>query len=193
VRATVSLEGVPIHLIDTAGLRDARDEVERIGIERTWHAIQGAGAALFITSPDRPEKDHDNEILHRLPQALPIAHIHNKIDLAATPPGIKKAGDVAHIGVSAKTGAGIESLRRWLLDAAGWRPHGEALFVARERHLQAMTDARSHLQAATHSSQPFELMAEELRLAQRALNRITGEVSADELLGEIFSRFCIGK
>jgi len=193
VRATISLEGVPIHLIDTAGLREARDEVERIGIERTWSAIGGAGAALLISSPDRPEDDHDREILGRLPRAMPIARVQNKIDLVATSPGMARAGDVVLLRVSAKTGAGMDALRHWLLDTAGWKPHGDGLFVARERHVQALNEARSRLQAATHNSQAFELMAEELRLAQVALGGITGAFTADDLLGEIFSRFCIGK
>ena len=193
VRATVSLEGVPIHLIDTAGLREARDEVERIGVERTWRAIESAGAALLISSPDLPEDNHDREILARLPDAIPIAHVENKIDLVSASPGITTTAGIAAIRVSARTGAGIAALRQWLLDAAGWKPHGESLFLARERHLEALKDAGERLLAATHNSQVFELMAEDLRLAQGALGRITGEVTSDDLLGEIFSRFCIGK
>ena len=95
--------------------------------------------------------------------------------------------------MSAKTGAGMDALRRWLLDVAGWRPHGEGVFMARERHLIALEEAQECLSAAAHSSQAFELIAEDLRLAQKALGRITGEVSADQLLGEIFSCFCVGK
>ena len=193
VRATVSLEGVPIHLIDTAGLREARDEVERIGVERTWRAIESAGAALLISSPDLPEDSHDREILARLPEAIPIAHVENKIDLVSGSPGMTTTAGIAGIRVSAKTGAGIPDLRQWLLDAAGWKPHGEGLFLARERHLEALKAAGERLSAATHNSQVFELMAEDLRLAQSALGRITGQVTSDDLLGEIFSRFCIGK
>jgi tRNA modification GTPase len=193
VRATVSLEGVPIHLIDTAGLREARDEVERIGVERTWRAIESAGAALLISSPDLPEDSHDREILARLPEGMPIAHVENKIDLVSGSPGMTTTAGIAGIRVSAKTGAGIRDLRQWLLDAAGWKPHGEGLFLARERHLEALKDAGDRLSAATHNSQVFELMAEDLRLAQGALGRITGQVTSDDLLGEIFSRFCIGK
>jgi len=193
VRATISLEGVPIHLIDTAGLREARDEVERIGVERTWRAIESAGAALLISSPDLPEDNHDREILARLPEAMPIAHVENKIDLVSASPGITTGAGTAGIRVSARTGAGIAALRQWLLDAAGWKPHGESLFLARERHLEALNDAGARLLAATHNLQVFELMAEDLRLAQGALGRITGQVTSDDLLGEIFSRFCIGK
>jgi tRNA modification GTPase len=191
VRATIELEGVPVHLIDTAGLRDARDEVERIGIERTWRAVEGAGAALFVTSPDVP--DADATLARRLPGNLPRAYLHNKVDLSGAHPGLDRRGNEVHIGVSARTGAGMEALRAWLLETAGWKPHGEGLFVARERHLRALQAAEQSLLAATHASQAFEFMAEELRLAQSELARITGEVTADDLLGEIFSRFCIGK
>ena len=190
VRATIDLEGVPIHLIDTAGLRDARDEVERIGIERTWRAVEQAAAALIITSPDVPETEAG--IQARLPAGMPRAFVHNKLDLDARMPAQQQAGET-RLHVSAKTGDGIGALRAWLLDTAGWRPHGEGLFVARERHLAALQAAQSSLQAATNQLQAFELMAEELRRAQLELSRITGEVSADDLLGEIFSRFCIGK
>jgi len=191
VRATIGIEGVPIHLIDTAGLREARDEVERLGIERTWRAIEQAGAGLVISSPD---VDHGAEEpwLDRLPPGMPVAHVRNKIDLDHGSPGARAAADGVVIGVSAKTGAGIDALRAWLLEVAGWKPHGEGLFMARERHLVALASAEGRLLAATYS-QAFEIMAEELRLAQRDLSTITGEFSADDLLGEIFGRFCIGK
>jgi tRNA modification GTPase len=192
VRATISLEGVPVHLIDTAGLREARDEVERLGIERTWRAIEAAGAALLISSPDHPSADEES-IARRLPASMPTARVENKVDLTGGTAGLASQAEVPLIRVSAKTGAGIEALRQWLLATAGWKPHGEGLFVARERHLVALENARQRLQAATTNPQAFELMAEELRLAQRALSSITGEVTADDLLGEIFSRFCIGK
>jgi tRNA modification GTPase len=194
VRATVSLEGVPIHLIDTAGLRDTGDEVERIGVERTWRAIQDAGAALYITEGGAQERDEEATYLARLPATLPIAHVLNKIDLPTS-----ENSAAAHesqgplIRVSAKTGAGMEALRAWLLQAAGWKPHGEGLFMARVRHLEALDEAGTHLRRAERELQAFELFAEELRLTQGALSRITGEFGADELLGEIFSRFCIGK
>jgi tRNA modification GTPase len=190
VRATIDLEGVPIHLIDTAGLREARDEVERMGIERTWRAIEHAGAALIITSPDVP--DIEAGIEARLPRGMPRAFVHNKMDLGRTVPGTTRGDGETSLEVSAKTGAGIDLLRSWLLDVAGWKPHGEGLFVARERHLLALHAAQACLRAAT-DTQAFELMAEELRRGQLELGRITGELSADDLLGEIFSRFCIGK
>jgi len=192
VRATISLEGVPIHLVDTAGLRAAGDEVERIGIERTWRAIEReAGAALFVE--DAQGASAEDEVLRaRLPEHLPRARVVNKVDLTGESPGRSDAARETVLRVSAKTGAGMEALRAWLLDLAGWRPHGEGLFIARERHLVALREAQDALSRAD-GTQAFELQAEELRLAQSGLGRITGEVTADQLLGEIFSRFCIGK
>jgi tRNA modification GTPase len=193
VRATISLEGVPIHLIDTAGLRDARDEVERIGIERTWKAVETAGAALFITERAGASGTDEEKLLARLPAAMPVARVVNKIDLDGGRAGIEASESGARVRLSAKTGAGVDALRAWLLQTAGWQPHGEGLFMARERHLTALRQAQGHLADAAAHTQAFELYAEDLRLTQRALGRITGEVSADDLLGEIFSRFCIGK
>jgi len=193
VRATVSLEGVPIHLIDTAGLRAPGDEIERIGIERTWLAIDGAGAALFISESGGEAGVEERALLARLPARMPVARVSNKVDLTGEPAGLSKAGSGDELRVSAKTGAGIDALRAWLLDIAGWKPLGEGLFLARTRHLVALTSAGEHLLSAAGSAQPFELMAEDLRMAQQSLGRITGEVSPDHLLGEIFSRFCIGK
>ena len=192
VRATVSLEGVPVHLIDTAGLRDATDEVERIGVERTWRALDGAGAALFIEDADGVSGE-DLALRARLPRDVPIARVVNKIDLDGGNPGRSTADGETVLRVSAKTGSGVEQLRAWLLEVAGWRPPSEGVFLARERHLIALEEAAGHLEEAAKLSQAFELKAEELRLSQVALGRITGEVSADDLLGEIFSRFCIGK
>lgn len=193
VRATIALEGVPVHLIDTAGLRVAADEIERIGIERTWRAVAGADAALFITDSAAPPGGEEQAHLERLPPGIPSARVQNKIDLTGAPPGLDRTGPQPVLRISAKTGAGVDALRTWLLEAAGWRPHGEGLFMARQRHLQALERAQQHLSAAASSTQAFELMAEELRLAQGALGRITGDVSADDLLGAIFSRFCVGK
>ena len=193
VRATVSLEGVPIHLVDTAGLRVAGDEIERIGIERTWRAVESAGAALFITEGHAALHPEDAAHLARLPREIPVARIVNKIDLTGAPATEERIDGDTVLGLSAKTGAGVPALRRWLLETAGWKPHGEGLFMARERHLVALEAAGQCLMRAANRTQAFEIKAEELRLAQQALGRITGEVSADDLLGEIFSRFCIGK
>jgi tRNA modification GTPase len=193
VRATIRIAGVPIHLVDTAGLRAAADEIERLGIERTWRAVEAAGAALFVTEPGRPLDPEELAYLAQLPPHIPVARVINKSDLANEPAGREGGGDEAALRLSAKTGAGVEALRAWLLEVAGWKPHGEGVFMARQRHLEALHAAAKHLAEAKNQSQVFEIMAEELRLAQAALGRITGEVSADDVLGAIFSRFCIGK
>lgn len=191
VRATVSLEGVPIHLIDTAGLREATDEVERIGVERAWAAVRSAGAIMFIDVAE-DEAHAAPGLQARLPEGVPMARVVNKIDLSGAPAGRSDSPQGAVLHISARTGAGIRELRAWLLEVAGWQPHGEGLFMARERHLVALREALLHLEQAANQ-QAFELKAEDLRLAQASLARITGEVSADDLLGEIFARFCIGK
>ena len=194
VRATILLEGVPIHLIDTAGLREAGDEVERIGIARTWEAIANAGAAILITDAGQSDRGEESRILARMPAGLPLARVTNKIDLAGVEAAHEPHGREMDIRLSAKTGKGVEALRAWLLDMAGWRPSSEGVFLARERHLAALREASSQLrEAAEKHAQAFELFAEDLRMAQHALGSITGEVTPDELLGQIFSRFCIGK
>lgn len=194
VRATIAVEGVPIHLIDTAGLRESGDEVERIGIARTWEAIGRAGAAILIEEASGGAGEEESRILARIPQGLPLARVTNKIDLAGLPAGRESSGAEVRLRLSAKTGEGVAALRSWLLEVAGWHPAGEGVFLARERHLVALREAAGHLaNAAGEHMQAFELFAEDLRLAQAALGRITGEVTADDLLGQIFSRFCIGK
>ena len=196
VRATIHLEGVPIHLIDTAGLRETDDPVEKVGIARTWVAVERAGAAMLIAEAGEMAGRAEAEILNRLPRALPVAWVYNKIDLY--PPSkvsreTREADNHQTLLVSALTGEGIEPLKRWLLQTAGWQPSGEGVFLARERHLQALRAAASNLEAATLVVGQYELFAEELRRAQLSLAAITGELSPDDLLGEIFSRFCIGK
>jgi tRNA modification GTPase len=194
VRATIDLEGVPIHLVDTAGLRDAAaDEVERIGIERTWAAATTAGAVLYITEEGEQPQSEDAALLARLPSNIPRARVFNKIDLSRSAASTHAVDKDAEIHLSAKTGDGVPALRAWLLQTAGWRPHGEGLFMARERHLVALKAAGERLASAGGNMQAFELFAEDLRIAQDMLGQITGAFSADDLLGEIFSRFCIGK
>jgi len=199
VSETLQIEGVPVHVIDTAGLRDSDDEVERIGIARSWAEIEAADALLFVRDLARvgePAYDAaDARIAARLPAGLidsgRMLTVWNKADLApvaAVPDGIT---------VSARHGSGLDVLRRRLLELAGWHAGSEGVFIARTRHLQALRTARAHLQgAAAHAAQAdqaLDLFAEELRLAQQALGEITGEFTSDDLLGEIFSRFCIGK
>lgn len=192
VKATVHLEGVPVHLVDTAGLREADDEVERLGIERSWKAAEGAGAVLFL-SDNTFDADLDEALIRRIPAGIPVARVLNKVDLLDDDGvGPVPEGGVPLFRISALRGDGLESLAGWMLEVAGWRPTGEGVYLARERHLSALATARSHVAAAS-SGGPLEVQAEELRLAQVALGRITGEVSADEILGHIFSSFCIGK
>ncbi len=131
-------------------------------------------------------------MLARLPSGIPVAHVTNKIDLTGERPRLEAGGRGPTIHLSAKTGAGLEALRRWLLETAGWKPHGEGIFLARERHLVALRYASERLHTAAETAQ-YELVAEELRLAHDALGTITGAVHADDLLGAIFSRVCIGK
>lgn len=190
IRETVQIDGVPVHIIDTAGLRDTSDEVETIGIGRTWQEIASADVALLLVDVKHGLTHAEHEIIARLPLGLPIFTIHNKIDLN---------GEPAHasgqdIYLSARTGEGLPQLRETLLRIAGWQTESSGIFMARERHLQALRNAREHLEEAKCvPGTALELLAEELRLAQYELAAITGEFSADELLGEIFSRFCIGK
>jgi len=199
VRATILIEGVPIHLIDTAGLRDTEDVVEKIGIERTWLAVEKAGAALLIAEASEITGKNDAEILAKLSPTLPVAWVYNKIDAYGQRPQLIKEEEKhqATFKISALTGEGVELVRDWLLETAGWQPSGEGIFMARERHLTALKLAEAHLgiaaQLAEQTAVQFELFAEELRLAQRAFASITGEFTPDDLLGEIFGKFCIGK
>ncbi len=195
VRATIHLDGVPIHLIDTAGLRETDDAVEKIGIERTWEAIKNAGAALLISESGEAitptEAAVFAKITAKLPVNLPTASVYNKIDLFSRPVNAKQ--DANTLFVSAITGDGMAALRDWLLAIAGWQPTGEGVFMARERHLTALNLAHVHLDVAAQHQTQYDLFAEELRLAQMALSSITGEFTPDDLLGEIFGKFCIGK
>ena len=188
VREAIQIQGVPLHIIDTAGLRETRDAVEKIGIERTWAAVEKADVALLLVDAAHGLGEREAAILARLPEVARLT-IHNKIDVTFDAPRV--AGD--DVWLSAKTGAGVDLLRGKLLEAAGWQAAGEGAFMARARHLDALSRAAGHLAAARGSAAQLELFAEELRLAQAALSEITGEFSADDLLGEIFSTFCIGK
>jgi tRNA modification GTPase len=194
IRQSVNLDGVPAHIIDTAGLRDSTDPVERLGIERTWAVIEEADLVLLLVDATQGETAADRDILGKLPAVLPRIRVLNKIDLLGQTPGREHAGDLTTLRVSAKTGAGLGLLKETLLETVGWQSgSGEGLFMARERHVQALMQAGGHLERAAHSSDKLELFAEELRLAQGNLGAITGEFTSDDLLGEIFSRFCIGK
>ena len=204
VQQTIQIEGVPLHVIDTAGLRDSSDEVEKIGIARAWEEIAAADAVLFLhdltrqNQPDYVAADAAiaQTLAERLPPGVPVIDVWNKTDAA---PGVQPGSAPGHeaVRLSARTGEGLDTLRRLLLEAAGWQPAAEGLYIARARHTEALRAVDAHLMEAAgqlESSGPaLDLLAEELRLAQNALGAITGEFGADDLLGVIFSSFCIGK
>jgi len=202
ISQTIQIEGVPLHVVDTAGLRadeQVADEVERIGIGRSWEAIGDADAVLFLHDltrlQDANSQNADHEIAARLPASATVLQVYNKADALAAE--LTDALPEGAIVLSARTGAGLNTLRAALLQTAGWQAMPEGLFIARSRHVQALREAREHLEfAIAHAGQrdaALELMAEELRLAHEALGRVTGAFTPDELLGEIFGRFCIGK
>jgi tRNA modification GTPase len=211
VQQTIQIEGVPLHVIDTAGLREGTgiDEVERIGIERAWGQIEQADAVLFLhdlTRSDQPAyraADHEIAALldQRLPARVTVIDVWNKADACAhalpVPPAPGAASPHEPMRLSARTGEGLDILRQRLLQLAGWQGGAEGLYIARERHVQALKRVGDHLDLATLQlggpSPALDLLAEELRLAQLALNEITGAFDADDLLGVIFSQFCIGK
>ena len=193
IRQEVQIEGVGFHLIDTAGLRATEDPVEKIGIARAWNMIERAGIALLLVDAQHGLGFAEHDIVGRLPAGIARLSVHNKIDLAGETARVMETGGSAEIWLSAKTGEGVDLLRRELLRLAGWQPTGEGGFMARARHLAALNHARDHLRSAEGVGEQLELQAEELRLAQQSLAEITGEFSPDDLLGEIFSRFCIGK
>lgn len=193
VKSAIQINGVPLHITDTAGLRETSDEVERYGIARTWRALENANIALLLVDAAHGIGDAEKVILNRLPAVLTKIWIHNKIDLQSEAPKINQIDGDYHIYLSAKTGVGVDLLREQLLSIAGWQQSGEGVFMARTRHLEALKSVDNHLQRANEMLAQAELLAEELRLAQEQLNTITGEFTPDDLLGEIFSRFCIGK
>ena len=204
VQQTIQIEGVPLHVIDTAGLRDSPDvdEVEKIGIARAWGQIEAADAVLFLhdltraQSPDYAAADLDiaHNLNAKLPASVQVIHVWNKCDAC---PEQNARQDAQSIALSAKTGEGLATLRQQLLQVAGWQQASEGLYIARARHVQALRQVQGHVDTAQAllqaQAQSLDLLAEELRLAQNALNAITGEFTSDDLLGVIFSSFCIGK
>jgi len=215
VQQTIQIEGVPLHVVDTAGLRDHPDvdEVERIGIARAWDQIGQADAVLFLH--DLTRKDDaayaaadaqiQQTLQNKLDAHVPVFHLWNKADaqnvtatLSSAATNQNDVSQTTHITMSAKTGDGLPALRQQLLQMVGWQGgSAEGMFMARERHVQALHEVDEHLMLANASLQAqmpaLDLLAEELRLSQNALNTITGEFSSDDLLGVIFSSFCIGK
>jgi len=198
VAQTIQIEGVPVHVIDTAGLRHSEDEVEKIGIERAWSEIESADAVLFLHDLTRAATAEYQAadaaiarvLAEKLPPRVPVVNVWNKADVEAVAPA-------EGLRLSAKTGAGLDSLRHKLLEIAGWQSAPEGVYIARERHVQALRRVDEHLTRAqtqlAAQAQLLDLLAEELRLAQNALNEVTGEFTSDDLLGVIFSQFCIGK
>jgi tRNA modification GTPase len=192
LKSTIQIHGIPLHVIDTAGLRQTDDEVEQLGIERTWREIQRADLVLLLVDAQQGISSDDQRILEQLPPQLARLTVLNKIDLAAGVPARRESAAGIEVAVSAKLGLGIDLLERELLRIAGWQDD-EDVFMARERHVQALLTARDHLAAAAQRVEQLELFAEELRLAHLSLQTITGEYTPDDLLGAIFSQFCIGK
>lgn len=192
LRERINLEGMPLHIVDTAGLRDSDDPVEKIGIERAWREVEKADLVLLLVDDTQSNDPENAAILARLPPHLPRLSVHNKVDLSGKPPG--KHGE--HLYISAKHALGMEELRAELKARMGYQGEAEATFIARRRHLQALAETQAAVERAEQQLRVYnagELMAEELRNAQDALGQITGKFSADDLLGEIFSAFCIGK
>lgn len=193
IKSEIQINGVPLHIIDTAGLRDTEDEVEKIGIARTYQATETAHIALLLVDATSGIGEQEKLILGRLPQEISKIWVHNKIDVSDEPPQIVQKDNASHIYLSAKTGLGLDLLKSHLLSLVGYRQNAEDVFMARARHLEALTQVKLHLQQASAQINLAELVAEELRLAQESLSSITGEFTPDDLLGEIFSKFCIGK
>ncbi|MGY8904745.1 MAG: tRNA uridine-5-carboxymethylaminomethyl(34) synthesis GTPase MnmE [Burkholderiales bacterium] len=201
VAQSIQIEGVPVHVVDTAGLRPAHesgDEIEKIGMARAWGEVQSADVVIFLRDASRQQQPDysaedarlEGELAQKAGKSVPVLSVWNKTDLA-------EPAAITGIHLSAKTGVGLAQLRQRLLHLAGWEAEREDAFIARSRHVQALALTQQHLQAAWVYGEglpdAMELLAEELRLAHNALGEITGAFSADELLGVIFSRFCIGK
>ncbi|MCX7152472.1 MAG: GTP-binding protein, partial [Proteobacteria bacterium] len=193
VRETIVIDGIPLDIVDTAGLRETDDEVEKLGIARSWKEIGEADMLLLVCDARDGLTEQDRTILAQAPQRLKRVVVHNKIDLAGLCAKAEQMEDCKQIWLSAKTAEGVAQLRQAMLAIAGWEIPGEDIFLARERHISALLAAQTCLGAAADQLSRPELFAEELRLAHNQLASITGEFTADDLLGEIFARFCIGK
>lgn len=200
LREHIHIDGMPLHIIDTAGLREASDEVEKIGIERAWEEIEQADRVLFMVDGTTTDATDPREIwpdfVDRLPEDIGMTVIRNKADQTGETLGICHVNNPTLIRLSAKTGEGVEALREHLKECMGFAGGSEGSFMARRRHLEALEQAATHLEIGKEQLEGYmagEILAEELRIAQQHLNEITGEFSSDDLLGRIFSSFCIGK
>ena len=195
LREHVNLDGLPLHVIDTAGLRESADVVEQEGLRRAWNAIRSADRVLLVVDDAQGFSAEDTRILQQFPAKLPVTLIYNKIDLTGRKPEADEITQPVHVTLSAKTGDGMELLKIHLKSSVGFHETDEDTFIARRRHLEAMDRARTHLNEAQQRLQERagELLAEELRLAQLCLSEITGAFTSEDLLGKVFSSFCIGK
>ncbi len=199
LREHIHIDGMPLHIIDTAGLREATDEVERIGISRAWNEIEQADRILLMLDSTQEHQDLTqvrSEFLAKLPAHIPVTIIRNKADLSGEQEGISEEAGYTLIRLSAKTQQGVDILRDHLKQSVGYQTGVEGGFLARRRHLEALEQADVHLQAGLVQLTEFhagELLAEELRIVQQYLSEITGQFTSDDLLGNIFSSFCIGK
>jgi tRNA modification GTPase len=196
LKEEINIDGMPLHIIDTAGLRESGDVVEQEGIRRTWQEIEQADCILLLLDDRAGFSDKEQQILDQLPHRLPVTRVFNKIDLTGAQVELVEDENGVKVKLSAKNGEGIDLLRDHLKTQVGYHGTSDGLFMARRRHLDALERARLHIEKGYEQLQTHhaaELLAEELKLAQQALGEITGEVSSDELLGRIFTSFCIGK
>lgn len=195
IKSDINIKGVPIHLVDTAGLRETDDIVEKLGIEKTWEAIHEADITLILDDVTDASQNFEDKFKKKLPKGQSII-IKNKIDLLKQKPSINYENDVPHIFISAKKGDGIQLLEKEILKIVGKDhkvSHKEDIFMARSRHIDALKKVNGAINKAIKNLEAPELVAEELMIAQKSLSQITGEFSSDDLLGQIFSQFCIGK
>lgn len=196
LRERIAIDGLPLHVLDTAGLREGGDEIESEGMKRARTAMERADRVLLVIDDSTADEAVAASLLGQLPAGARCSLIRNKIDLSGRRPGLSEAGAVSLLALSVKTGAGLETLRAHLKACAGFQTAGEGSFIARRRHLRALALADEHVgsaRSALERGRAGELVAEDLRLAQRALGEITGEFTTEDLLGRIFSSFCIGK
>ncbi len=195
IREYIIMDGIPLHILDTAGLHDSKDKIEQEGIRRSYTEIARADFVLLMT--DDLQKDYVllDEIMQKIPKTAHLILLKNKIDLQAKKACITQTEHAFVISISAKTGEGIDLLKNKIKSCIGLQETNEGIFSARSRHIEALKKAENFLQNATHTlkQKSYELLAEDLRLTQQALNEITGEFTSDDLLGKIFSSFCVGK
>lgn len=193
VKEKIILGGIPLNIIDTAGIRNTSDIVEQIGIEKAFDTVKKADLCLVLVDNRHGIGKDEQAILAKLPTNMPIIYVHNKIDINNKAPEIVNTDGKSHVYLSALTGLGLDNLRTKLLEYIGWESSSEDVFIARTRHMDAMNTTVRHIDCAFANWEHLEILAEELRYAHNSLSTIVGEFSADDLLGEIFSKFCIGK